>query len=167
MKKSEQSSIVKTYNQILENLYNLKNSVEDASRDDLAMKLDYAKNKFHDIENITKEEIDLVTEYLHKDITAATTYVNKTKNNIKEWLKKDIELTEDRLLHLFVNVVDQSRVELQQMETLLHEWHSGEVTNRGTLECNNCGEKILFSDTQVIKNCLKCNGTVFHKDFDF
>ena len=167
MKNSSQSAFVKTYNTILENLYNIKNSVEDTSREDLSMKIEYAKTKLHDFENITKEEVDLVTGYLHKDITAAVNHLNKTKNNIKEWLKKDLELTEDRLLHLFVNVVDQSRVELQQIENLLHEWHSGEVTSIGILECKNCGEKITFSETQIIKNCPKCDGAVFHKYFDF
>ena len=167
MKNLNKTTIVETYNNILENLYNIKNSVEDLSREDLSMKIEYAKDKLHDIENITKEEVDLVTKYLHKDISAATNHLNKTKNNIKEWLIKDIELTEDRLLHLFVNVVDQSRVELQQMEELLHEWHAGEVTSIGILECKNCGEKITFLETQVIKSCPKCDGEVFHKYFDF
>jgi len=167
MENSSKSTFVKTYNHILENLYNIKNSVEDMSREDLSMKIEYAKNKLHDLEDMTKEEISLVTQYLYKDITAAKSHLNKTKNSIKTWLIKDIELTEDRLLHLFVNVVDQSRIELQQMENLLHEWHSGEVTSIGILECKNCGEKITFSETQVIKNCPKCDGDVFHKQFEF
>ena len=66
-----------------------------------------------------------------------------------------------------MNVVDQSRVELQQMENSLHEWHSGEVTGMGTLECKKCGEKITFTETQIIQNCPKCDGTVFQKDFNF
>lgn len=167
MKNSNKAIFVETYDKILENLYNLKNSVEDFSREDLSMKIDYARTKLSDFENITKEEIDLVTAYLHKDITAATSHLTETKNNIKDWLKKDIELTEDRLLHWFVNVVDQSRVELQQIETFLHEWHAGEVTSIGVLECKNCGETITFSETQLIKNCPKCDGEVFHKSFNF
>ena len=69
MTNENKSTIIEAYNHILENLYNIKNSVEDASREDLHMKFEYAKSKLHDIENITKEEVDLVTEYLHKDIS--------------------------------------------------------------------------------------------------
>jgi len=167
MKNQEKSTFVETYNHILESLYNIKNSVEDASREDLAMKFEYAKSKLHDFENITKEEIDLITEYLHKDLSAATEHLSKTSSNIKNWIKKDIELTEDKLLHMFVNVVDQSRVELQQIENSLHKWHSGEVTGIGTLECKNCGEQISFTETQVINNCPKCDNDVFQKSFDF
>jgi len=167
MKNSNKPTFVEAYNHILENLYNIKNSVEDLSREDLSIKMEYAKNKLHEFEDITKEEINLVTEYLHKDITAATNHLNKTKNNIKDWINKDIKLTEDKLLHLFVNVVDQSRVELLEIETFLHEWHTGEVTGIGVLECKNCGEKITFIETEIIKNCSKCNGEIFHKYFDF
>jgi len=167
MKLLKNSEFVTTYNNIIENLYNIKNSVEDISREDLSMKIEYAKTKLHNLEDITKKELDLVAFYIHKDISAATKHLDTTKNNIKKWLKKDLEITEDRLLHLFINVVDQSRVEFFQMENLLHEWHSGEVTSIGTLECKECGKQLIISETQVITNCASCNGATFQKYFDF
>ncbi len=167
MKIANKTNIVETYNHILENLSEIKSSVEDLSREDLSMKIAYAKNKLHNLEDITKEEIDLITKYLYKDIIAAKDNISKTTSQIKDWIIKDIGLTEDKLLHLFTKVVDQSRVELQQMENLLHEWHSGEVTSIGTLECKSCGTKITITETQIIKNCSNCGAEVFQKHFDY
>ncbi len=166
MRNSNKSSFVETYNHILENLHNIKNSIEDLSREDLSLKIEYTKTKLHDFENITKEEINLLTQYIHDDFTSTTKRIHNTSDKIKNWIKNDIELTEDRLLQFFNNVVDQSRVELQQMETQLHKWHSGEVAVDGDFECKNCGEKFTFSESQIIKNCPSCDGEVFQKNIE-
>ncbi|VAW99408.1 hypothetical protein MNBD_GAMMA22-1524 [hydrothermal vent metagenome] len=166
MTDSNKSSIVTTYNHLLENLHNIKNSIEVFSREDLSMKIEYTKLKLHDFENITKEELNLLSKYIHDDFTSTTEHIHNTSDKIKNWLKNDIELTEDRLLELFANVVDQSRVELQQMETQLHEWHSGEVASKGDFECKNCGKKFTFSESQTIENCPSCNGEDFQKSFE-
>ncbi len=166
MGNSNKSSFIETYNHMLENLHNIKSSIEKLSREDLSLKIEYTKTKLHDFENITKEEINLLTKYIHDDFSSTTKRIHNTSDKIKNWIKNDIELTEDRLLQFFNNVVDQSRVELQQMETQLHEWHSGEIATGGNFECKNCGKPFTFVKSQIIENCSSCDGDVFQKSFE-
>ena len=55
--------------------------------------------------------------------------------------------------------------ELAERARKVGEWHTGEITGVGILECKGCGEKLHFKTAGHIPPCPKCQGTVFRKLF--
>lgn len=166
MANTNKNGLINAYNHMMKNLHTIMHSVERGSRDNLALKLKYSRDKIHKLNVLSSDEIEKIAGYLQKDIHAAGNYLNKTKKELRDWLSFDLEIAEDKMAQMFSSIVDQSRVELQQMEQQLHEWHSGEVTGIGTLECISCGHRVMFTETEFIPECANCQGTVFQKDFE-
>ena len=164
-KKDDQAKrLVQAYDDMLEGIKEIIHSGK-ATQQDFKFKLDYAREKVHDLGELTREEIEHIADYLQRDIHAAADYLVDTEQQLRDWLNFDLQLAEDRMAGLFAEVVDQRRVELQQMEQQLSQWHSGEISGIGSLECINCSEILHFKTTSQIPACPKCDGKVFNKGF--
>jgi len=61
------------------------------------------------------------------------------------------------------DLIDAARYLGKTENALSSKYHSGEITGLGTLECDQCGEKVHFQKPSKIPACAKCNGTVFHR----
>lgn len=115
---------------------------------------------------LSREEAERVGGYLKRDLEDAARFLAETGSELGEWLKFDLNLVEKGLADLFRTSVDYARVELGQLAQradALGEWHSGEVTGIGTLQCKSCGEKLHFHRIGHIPPCPKCHGTVFRR----
>lgn len=127
--------------------------------------LESAEAKLEDIGELTREEIDKVSEYLRRDIHDAATYIAGPEGQeLKDWLRFDIELIEARLMEMFLSAADQAKLDMQSFESELRaasEYSTGEITGPGTLLCNQCGEVLHFHNTGHIPPCPQCRSTDF------
>ena len=124
---------------------------------------DYAKEKAIELGELTREEAEDIADYLRRDIQDAATYLGEHGDELKDWLRLDLLLIENKLLDMFSQVVDKTRLELDRiaLEADALGWHTGQITGIGTLECTQCGEQLHFHKTGHIPPCPKCSGTEF------
>ena len=115
---------------------------------------------------LTREEAQRVGGYLKRDIEDAAGFLARGGSELADWLRFDLQLVEKGLADLFAKNVDYARLEyekLAEQADAIGEWHSGEVTGIGTLECKACGEQLHFHHISHIPPCPKCRGTAFRR----
>jgi hypothetical protein len=128
--------------------------------------VDTAMEKATELGELSREEADLVSIYVMRDLADAAEFVSEEGQELRDWLKFDLELVENSVLDIFAQMVDHTREELTKLElraTALGEWKSGEVTGIGTLQCKSCGELLHFHATGHIPPCPKCHGTTYRR----
>lgn len=125
-----------------------------------------AKDKAVELGELSREEAERIGDYLRRDLTDAASYMSETGNALKEWMRFDLDLIEDRLLDMFSLMVDRTREELDRIAAAAREselLHTGEVTAVGTLRCEECGKEIHFKGPGHIPPCPACRGTRFSR----
>ena len=154
------------YHRMLERLKLAVDRWEHGADTTLHRTLDEVQEKATELDELTREEAEKVGEYLKRDLQDAAVYLNDSGKEMRDWLRFDMQLVEDRLLDAFSSVADKTRLELlelQQRADAGGEWHSGEVCGIGTLECKSCGEQLHFHAPGHIPPCPKCHGTTFRR----
>jgi hypothetical protein len=125
-----------------------------------------AMERATELGELTREEADLVSIYVMRDLEDAAEFIGKSGNELRDWLRFDIEVVEDALLQIFSQMVDHTRATLDELEkraNAIGEWHTGEIVGIGTLQCKGCGEMLHFHHTGHIPPCPKCHGTKFRR----
>jgi len=123
-----------------------------------------ARDRAVELDELTREEAEEIADYLKRDFQEAAYYLTDTGNELRDWLHLDIELIEQSLLDLISSVADKTRIELKQIEQQAwraSEYHTGQITGAGSLECVECGEVLHFKQTGHIPPCPKCQNSVF------
>ena len=123
------------YQQLLSHLYATAEDKPPSGLGDY-----YAKSfeRLSELEELTKEELLTVSDYLKRDLQDAAVFLNTNGKELKDWLNFDIELLEKGVAEVFHSMVDHTRLELDRLEmeaNRIGEWHTGEVMGIGTLEC--------------------------------
>lgn len=121
-----------------------------------------AKEGVSELEELTVEELDELGECLQRDIVDAAEF----DGDLREWLQFDVDLIESQVLGWFSTMVDHTRLELDRLrENAIRygEWHTGEITGIGTLQCKTCGELLHFHKSGHIPPCPKCKGSRFSR----
>ena len=119
-----------------------------------------------EVGELSREEAERIADYLRRDLHDAADYLAENGGELRDWLRFDTELVEDRILDALSLLVDNTKVELAglaQRAALLGEWHTGEITGPGTLVCDACGEELHFQQAGHIPPCPKCHATVYHR----
>ncbi len=138
----------------------------DQAEKNLGEALEMAMQKASDLGELTREEADLIGIYIMRDLEDAAKFVDKSGQELRDWLRFDINVVENALVDMFSNMVDHTREALDQLKeraNAIGEWHTGEVTGIGTLQCKGCGEEMHFHKTSHIPPCPKCHGTKFRR----
>jgi hypothetical protein len=131
--------------------------------------LEVAKEKAVELGELTREEAEKVGDYVLRDLHDAAHYIADEERELGDWARLDLLLIETDLLNRFSLLVDQTKVELEKLRldaAAFGQWHTGEVTGIGTLQCIQCGETIHFHEVSRIPPCPKCHGTVFRRVID-
>jgi predicted RNA-binding Zn-ribbon protein involved in translation (DUF1610 family) len=156
---------VQAYNRMMERIHDLR---AGAARHGAPISLQYAlaqaKETAVKLGELTQQEADLIARYLRQDLEDAGHYLAHTGRELRDWLYVDAKLIEVKLLEMFAQAADQTRLELMQLqERARHaaERHAGEITGIGTLHCAACGQLLHFHTTGHIPPCPKCRGTIF------
>lgn len=153
---------IDTYNHMLACVH----AAFDETKPGLEARLEQAKEKASELEELSREELATIAGYLKRDIEDAGNWLGENGEELKDWLRFDTGLVESRILDAFTSLADQTRLELQALEyqaDLSGEWKSGEVVGIGTLQCKHCGEQLHFHDTGHIPPCPKCHGSLFQR----
>ncbi len=164
--------LVEAYDRMMERVKHRLEELEQAEKaafPRLHASIEHAAEKAVELGELTREEARLIGGYLKRDLEDAGEYLTTTGRDLRAWLRFDLELLEDRMLDFFQRGVDQSRLDLREFaqsvegveEMEIVEYRSGEVTGPGTLQCANCGERLVFHGPAVIGPCPACGATTF------
>ncbi len=151
------------YDQMLERTKEFISDLGREAQPRLEKATRYAQEKAVELGELTREEADDIAKYLRRDIHDAATFLGEHGDEIKDWLRLDLLLIENKLLDMFSQVVDKTRLELDQiaLQADAQGWHTGQIAGIGTLQCLNCAEEIHFHKTGRIPPCPKCSHTEF------
>ncbi|MFO1371162.1 MAG: zinc ribbon-containing protein [Candidatus Competibacteraceae bacterium] len=166
---SHSNRLAQAYNQMIERVKTRLEELEQAEKEAfprLHASIEHAAEKAVELGELTREEARLIGGYLKRDLEDAGQYLATTGHDLRTWLRFDLELLEDRLLDFFQRGVDQSRLDLLAFEepapgAEIVQYRSGEITGPGTLQCDSCGEPVVFHAPAAIAPCPMCDGTTF------
>ena len=172
---SEPSNIDKlmqAYNRMMERVKIHLEELEAAEKDVLPRlqhSIEHVVDKVVELGELGREEAQEIGGYLKRDLQDAGHYLRTTGREIGDWLRFDLDLVEDRLLDLFSKAADKTSLDMLRFEEILAEestYQTGEITGPGTLQCDNCGERLAFHATSPIPACPRCNNTSFSRMSD-
>jgi excinuclease UvrABC nuclease subunit len=135
----------------------------------LQQALDEAKEKTAELGELSREEAEKVSDYLKRDLQDAGQYLASDEaQELRDWLRFDTQLLEERALDALSLLVDQAKVDFQAFNEQAQNlpWKTGEVTGPGTLVCSECGEELHFKKAGHIPPCPKCAGTTYQRRQD-
>ena len=166
---TQTSRLVQAYDRMMERVKLRLEELEQAEREalpQLRASIEHAAEKAVELGELTREEARLIGGYLKRDLEDAGQYLTTTGQDLRAWLRFDLELLEDRMLDFFQRGVDQSRLDLLAFEASAAEveterYRSGEITGPGTLQCEKCGESMVFLASATIAPCPVCGGIDF------
>lgn len=155
--------LIEAYNSLLHRVFDTVSEAGEKLKPTLEKRLEQAA----ELEELGREEIDTISRYLRRDIEAAAEWMAENEDDeLKDWLRFDIEQVESRVLEAFSQLADQTTVELKQLAERANEvgeWHTGEIVGIGSLTCMECGKEIHFHATGHIPPCPKCHATKFKR----
>jgi len=126
-----------------------------------------AKDKSVELNELSKDDAEKVSNWLKRDLIAVASYLSKTERELKNWLGFETTLLESETLDLLLKAADKTTVKLLQLKKdtqQISTYHTGEITGLGTLVCDQCDEKLHFHKAGKIPPCPKCHATVFHRN---
>lgn len=165
---AEKQRLNEAYQHLMQALKGIWEDAENRTIPPLKEGLELSKQKLSDLGELTKEELNTVAGYLQRDLDDAADFLQKSGKTIGDWVKRDLEFAEYKFAELFADLAETTRSKLDEFAERARkvgEWHTGEITGVGILECKSCGEKLHFKTAGHIPPCPKCQGTLFRKLF--
>ena len=166
MKASDKGSLVDGYNRMMERVKGALDTAEHEALPTLQRSIDDAKHHAIELGEVTREEAESIARWLKRDLDDAGYYLASGGSELRQWLRFDIEMVEERALEFFTRAADRSRLEFLDFEnrvTAETEYRTGEVTSPGTLSCEACGKVIHFHAAGHIPPCPSCHATLFRR----
>lgn len=162
-----QDKLLKAYNVMRDALKTAWHDTGEKALPTLKHTLDAAEEKASDLNELSREEIQRLSDYLKRDIHDAAESLADNSKQLAEWLEFDAELAESKLADWVTKVANPTIVELEKIreQARMGEWHTGEITGPGILTCEKCGEKLHFDSAGHIPPCPKCHATVYRKEY--
>ncbi|MDH5784793.1 MAG: zinc ribbon-containing protein [Chromatiales bacterium] len=156
------SKLTVAYNLMMERARAILGEAEKGA----AHAIDMAMERASELGELTREEAEEVADYVRRDLHDAADFINESGSELRDWLRFDLEVVEQKIGDIFATMVDHTQQELDKIEKMANavgEWHTGEVVGIGTLECKGCGEQIHFHHTGHVPPCPKCRGTRYSR----
>ncbi len=168
-KKAPMDRLTDAYEDMLEHVHEAMQHTKESALPGLREYLSEVREKMVELGELTKEEAESISGYIERDIKDAASYLVETGEQLSDWWRFDVQQVEDRLLEMFINVADQTKLELEKLAEQAKSastYHTGEVTGPGTLICNGCAKEMHFKKTGHIPPCSGCKGTEFRRAYD-
>lgn len=156
--------LLHAYNRMMERVKGRLEKTEKKTLAALQHSVDLAKDKAVELGEISREEAERIGTYLRRDLEDAGAYLADTGEELSTWLHFDIALVEERLWEAFTAAADQTKLaylDLARRAQRASEYHTGDITSIGTLQCTACGELLHFHATGHIPPCPQCHHTRF------
>lgn len=165
-KKDPLDRLTDAYETMLAHVHDAMRQTREQGLPELRTYLGEVREKMVEIGELTREEAEQIAGYIERDIKDAAGYLADTGAQISEWWRFDVQQVEERLREMFIQVADQTSLELRnlaQRARAASSYHTGEVTGPGTLVCTHCGKQMHFHKTGRIPPCPGCHGTEFRR----
>lgn len=166
-KTNRNEQLVEAYNQMMIRVSESLSKATSAAGPIVTKAIEAAEDKAVELEELTREEAVKIGEYLRRDLQDAGEYlVSPEAEELKDWLRFDIELIEKQLFEMFLKVADRTKLDMLDFEEKLaeaNEYHTGQITGPGTLVCDSCGELLHFHQAGHIPPCPKCHHTEYSR----
>lgn len=155
--------LVHGYNTMLDKLSEWTEKADETAGPMIINGVKDAEEFLSELQEWSKEEIDLISRYVRRDLHDAASKMESENKSFQDWLEFDLHQVEEKLLSVFANMADQTRQELDHLKEMANEWHTGEVTSIGTLACTKCGKELHFHKAGRIPPCPSCHHTEFKR----
>lgn len=164
--KAAMDKLTEAYENMLEHVHDALVKTKENALPGLREYLSEAREKVVELGELTREEAEQIAGYVERDIKDAAAYLTETGEELSQWWRFDMQQVEERLRKMFINVADQTKLELEKLAERARAasiYHTGEITGPGTLICSQCGKEMHFHKTGHIPPCSGCKGTVFKR----
>lgn len=159
---------LEVYDRMLERVQTRLNEMQETTLDTLREEVDKAVEVEYELEEMTREEADLLGAYLKRDLEHLLHFVDETGEGLKEWLQLDIALLEHQLADMLFSVADKTRLDTLELNQKLEnrdvsQYISGEVATAGVFKCLNCGHMRCLTATSHIEPCEACGSHYYER----
>lgn len=156
------------YDRMLDRVQKRLGELEETTRETLADEVRQAVEFEYEVEEMTRDELDLLGAYLQRDLEHLLHFVEETGEGLKEWLQLDISLLEHHLADLLFSVADNTRLDTLELSQKLQnedasQYISGEVATAGMFRCLNCGHMLCLTATSHLEPCDACGSHYYER----
>lgn len=165
-KKDPVDRMVAAYESMIERVHEAADDAEKKTLPWLRESLQDAREKAVELGELTRDEADKISRYVERDLHEAARFIADSGQEMRDWLRFDWQLMQNRMLDMFAGMADQTSQALRGFADQAREaslYHSDEVAAPGTLKCVACGEEISFETTGRVPVCPSCGGTRFRR----
>ncbi len=158
--------LVTAYEAMLQRVHEAADEAESKTVPWLRDTLSNARERAVELEELTREEAERISDYVERDLQDAARFIAETGQEFRDWAGFDWRVMQNRMLDMFAGMADQTSQALRQFADQAREasiYRTGEITAPGALECSNCGERLQLRKTGHIPPCPKCQGTMFRR----
>ena len=172
MTKRERSHLsgkaLEVYDRMLERVKTRLHELEETSLQTLEDEVRKAVEFEYELEEMTREEADLLGAYLQRDLEHLLHFVEETGEGLREWLQLDITLLEHQLADSLFSVADKTVVDFLELKQKLEskevgQYISGEVATAGMFQCLNCGHMRCLTATSHLEPCEACGSHYYER----
>ncbi|MBN1006437.1 zinc ribbon-containing protein [Amphritea pacifica] len=153
------------YDRVLSRLRRELESAEHRSWEYLQEKIEEAVELELTAEEMTRDEMDLLSAYLKKDLKQLGYYAHETGEGVAAWLNFDLNALEQTVAQQLMDLADRTRIGITELEQRLAEgedyYAAGDTALAGTFVCVDCGEQITNTHTAPLSACPKCGSETF------
>ena len=159
---------LEVYDRMLERVQARLKLAQEASLETLEEEVRNAIEFEYELEEMTREEADLLGAYLQRDLAHLLHFVEETGEGLTEWLQLDISLLEHQLADRLLSVADRTLVDTLELRQKLENddaghYISGEVATAGMFRCLNCSHMRCLTATSHLEPCDACGSHYYER----
>ena len=158
--------LVAAYEAMLQRVHEAADTAESKTVPWLRETLANARERAVELEELTREEAERVSDYVERDLHDAATFIADSGQEFRDWVSFDWQLMQNRMLEMFAGMADQTSLALRQFAEQARDaslYRTGDITAPGQFECVGCGELLKLHKTGHLPPCPKCQGTGFRR----
>lgn len=159
---------LEAYDRMLERVQQRLREARETSLQTLEEEIQKAVEFEYELEEMTREEADLLGAYLERDLRHLLHFVDETGEGLKEWLQLDLSLLERQLADSLLSVADRTLVDTLELQQKLDNdaaghYISGEVATAGMFRCLNCSHMLCLTRTSHLQPCEACGSHYYER----
>ncbi len=155
------------YDRVLQRLTSVLDQAELQTWDYVQEKIEEAVEIELAAEEMTRDEVDLLTAYLKRDLKQLGYYAHETGEGLAAWLNFDLNVLEQSIVDNLLALADQTRIDQERLREQLanedDEYLAGEIAAVGTFECKGCHHRVQLKQTSLLQPCEVCSAGFFQR----
>lgn len=123
--------------------------------------VEQAKAYLHAAEELSKDEIDYLSQYLTRDLSAFWQEQKNEAQSSPMW-----QLLKDEFWHILAEMTDRCQVEWNELaQDFKHTgvYHTGDMVGFGRFQCKSCQDEKVYYHSVNLSACEKCGAEDFQR----